>query len=151
MISHGKRFWWWLRFRLTNNNFGNGNLHSRIIWIGVDLNDGNQYKGYNRIFSGGTKVVLQTHELKIKRLRCLFTTYEYENSSLNILFFLLRNANGLTAFFITFDTLCKFWSSVCWEGHQQSQLTWHALLTRFNRIWCLVIGCIRMLSLPPTV
>lgn len=50
---------------------------------------------------------------KIKLFRCLFTTYERGNSSLNILSFLLRNANGLTAFFITFDTLCKFWSSVC--------------------------------------
>lgn len=50
---------------------------------------------------------------KIKLFRCLFTTYERGNSTLNILSFLLRNANGLTAFFITFDTLCKFWSSVC--------------------------------------
>ena len=65
--------------------------------------------------------------------------------------FVIRSASGLIVFFITSGTRYKFWSSACWEAHLQSQHPSRPLLMRCKRKWSRVIGCIPIVSPPPTV
>lgn len=65
--------------------------------------------------------------------------------------FVLRNASGLIAFFTTSGTRYKFWSSAYWEARLQSQHPSRPLLMRCRKKWSPLIGCIPIVSPPPTV